>query len=444
MSRKKSRTDRPTRSVRRLLTPIEEFLRTEAFGGVLLIATAVVALLWANSPWADAYEALRKFPIAVTFGDFTLVEPFAYWVNDLLMAIFFFLVGLEIKRELLVGELAGWRKAALPVAAAVGGMVVPAAIYLAFTFGTPQAVGWGVPMATDIAFAVGVLALLGARVPVALKVFLLALAIIDDLGAVLVIALFYTGELNSGYLALAAATWVVAFAYGGFGGGRAAVFAAIGLVLWFFTFESGVHATIAGVALAFTVPIARNVDRGTLVRELGLRPAGGFEQVEMSIGHAADVLIAARSPLHRFEHALAPYVAYLIMPLFALLNAGIAFGGEGGGSLFSTVMVGAFLGLLLGKPLGILGACWLAQATGIARLPEGVPLTALLGVGFLAGIGFTMALFIGALAFGDGPVLDQAKLGVLLASLLAALAGLAVLNRSLPGNGGGTRGAAGG
>ncbi len=432
MSRKKSRTERPVHPVRRLLTPIEEFLRTEALGGVVLITTAVIALLWANSPWADLYEALRKFPIAITFGDFTLVEPFAYWVNDLLMAIFFFLVGLEIKRELLVGELAGWKKAALPVAAAVGGMVVPAGIYLAFTFGTEEVVGWGVPMATDIAFAVGVLALLGARVPVALKVFLLALAIIDDLGAVLVIALFYTGDLDTGYLALAVVTWLVAFAYGGFGGGRAAVFAAIGFVLWFFTFESGVHATIAGVALAFTVPIARNVDRKTLVQELAMRPTGGFEQVEISIGHAADVLIAARSPLHRFEHALAPYVAYLIMPLFALLNAGITFGGEAGGDMFSAVMLGAFLGLLLGKPLGILGACWLARATGMARLPEGISMPALLGTGFLAGIGFTMSLFIGALAFGDGPVLDQAKFGVLLASLIAALAGLAILHRSLP------------
>ncbi len=432
MTRKKSRTERPVHPIRRLLTPIEEFLQTEALGGVVLIATAILALLWANSPWADLYEALRKFPISISFGGLTLAEPFAYWVNDLLMAIFFFLVGLEIKRELLVGELAGWKKAALPVAAAVGGMVVPAAIYVAFTFGTEQVVGWGVPMATDIAFAVGVLALLGPRVPVALKVFLLALAIIDDLGAVLVIAVFYTTDLNSGYLALAVVAWLAAFAYGGFGGGRAVVFAAIGLVLWFFTFESGVHATIAGVALAFTVPIARNVDRKTLMQELGMRPSGGFEQMEMSIGHAADTLIAARSPLHRFEHALAPYVAFLIMPLFALLNAGIAFGGESGGSLFSTVMIGAFLGLVLGKPVGILGACWLAQVTGIARVPEGISSLALLGTGFLAGIGFTMSLFIGALAFGEGAVLDQAKLGVLLASLLAALAGLAILYRALP------------
>ncbi len=429
----RSETRRPTRSRRfdALLSPLETFLATEATSGLLLVLCAAVAVLWVHSPAAPAYEALKQLPIAIEIAGRRLEEPLVLWVNDLLMAIFFFFVGLEIKRELLVGELAGWKRASLPLAAALGGMLAPAAIYGVLNFGGPGSPGWGIPMATDIAFAVGVLALLGGRVPPPLKVFLLALAIIDDLGAILVIAVFYTDTLHSGFLALAAATWLLLAAYGNYGGARASVFLILGALLWFFTFESGVHATVAGVLAAFTVPIAHRIDAKNVANELRRQLAGGFERIEMTIGEAARALLEARSPLHRFEHALAPWVAYGIMPLFALLNAGVPLLGEGGGAGFSMVTLGVFLGLLIGKPLGILGACWLAERAGLARLPEGVDYGSLTGAGFLAGIGFTMSLFIAALAFPAGSQLDEAKIGVLAASVAAAVLGLLLLARRL-------------
>jgi NhaA family Na+:H+ antiporter len=266
-------------------------------------------------------------------------------------------------------------------------------------------------------------------VPGQIPVFLLALAIIDDLGAVLVIALFYTRELDTGSLALAGAVWLLALAYGSAGGRRGALWTAIGAVLWFFVLKSGIHATIAGVALALTVPIARGVDPEALKQELRARTGGGFEEIEIGIAHAADVLLEARSPLHRFEHALQPYVAWLIVPLFALLNAGVPLGGGIAADIASPVAIGVLLGLLLGKPLGITAFCWVSVRLGIARLPKGVDFRHVAGAGLLAGIGFTMALFIGRLAFGPGALLDQAKLGILLGSLLAALAGAFLLAR---------------
>lgn len=414
---------------RRLVLPVQAFIETEASSGILLVAVTLLALIWANSPWAESYVALRHLPVAISVGASELTKPFEVWVNDLLMAIFFFLVGLEIKRELMVGELRGWRRASLPAIAAVGGMLVPAAIYFLFNAGSDTAVGWGVPMATDIAFALGVLALLGDRVPRQLAVFLLALAIIDDLGAVLVIALFYTQELDSASLALAAAVWLVALAYGSFDGRRGAIWAALGALLWYFVLKSGVHATIAGVVLALVVPIAHRVDPEALKQELRAKVGGSFEEIEIGIAHAADVLLEARSPLHRFEHALAPYVAFLIVPLFALLNAGVPLGDDLGAALASPVALGVFFGLLIGKPVGIAGFCWLAVRLGLTRLPESISWPQLVGAGLLAGIGFTMALFIGQLAFGSGAFLDQAKLGILLASLCAALAGGLLLAR---------------
>ena len=319
------------------------------------------------------------------------------------MALFFFLVGLEIKRELLAGELAGRERATLPIAAALGGMLVPAAVYAWLNLGQPSIVGWGVPMATDIAFAVGVLALLGPRVPLALKVLLLALAIVDDLGAVLVIAVFYTGALSLIALGLAAAVWLLALAYGRRGGGRAAAFLALGLPLWYLVHASGVHATVAGVLLALAVP-------------LGARGEDGER---------------AEGPLHRFEHALHPWVAFGVMPAFALFNAGVPVGG-GGTALADPVVLGTFLGLLVGKPVGIVLFAAAAVAARLTRLPRGVGWAAVTGVGLLGGIGFTMALFIGTLAFGEGPVLNQAKVGVLLASVCAAVAGFVLLRATLP------------
>jgi NhaA family Na+:H+ antiporter len=424
----------PKRSVvARLLTPVQELINTESASGVILIAAAVVAFAWANSPWAPSYFAILEVEVRVGAGAWALEKPLILWVNDLLMAVFFFLVGLEIKREILVGELAGWRRASLPMAGALGGMLVPAAIYLAFNLGTPAVRGWGVPMATDIAFALGVLALLGDRVSLALKVFLLALAIVDDLGAVLVIAAFYTEGVNAGSLLLSFVIWGVALAYGRAGGAKPLAFALIGLVMWYFMLKSGVHATIAGVLMALAVPLRHQLSSQELQQEL--RPlmgqSGSFEQVEVVLQHLEDVLAKAHSPLHDIEHSLAPYVAFVIMPVFAFFNAGVALAG-GGSGLITTVSVGAFLGLLLGKPIGVAGFAWIAVKSGLTRLPEGANWPGMIGIGLLAGIGFTMSLFIANLAFGPTAELDQAKIGVLAASVVAALIGLAFLSRALP------------
>ena len=424
----------PKRSVvGRLLTPVQELIKTESASGVILIAAALVAFAWANSPFAPSYFAILEVEVRVGFGTWALEKPLILWVNDLLMAVFFFLVGLEIKREILIGELAGWRRASLPIAGALGGMLVPALIYLAFNLGTPAVRGWGVPMATDIAFALGVLALLGDRVSLALKVFLLALAIVDDLGAVLVIAAFYTESVNVGSLLLSFLIWGIALAYGRAGGAKPLAFALIGLVMWYFMLKSGVHATIAGVLMALAVPLRHQLSSQELQQEL--RPlmgqGGGFEQVEIVIQHLEDVLAKAHSPLHDMEHALIPYVAFVIMPVFAFFNAGVALAGSDSG-LITAVSTGAFLGLLIGKPIGVAGFAWIAVKSGLTRLPEGANWPGMIGIGLLAGIGFTMSLFIANLAFGLTAELDQAKIGVLAASVVAALIGLAFLSRALP------------
>jgi NhaA family Na+:H+ antiporter len=428
-----ARRPSPRAVVAKALSPVQDFIRTESASGVILIAAAALAFAWANSPWAASYFALLDVRLAVSFGAWSLDKPLLLWVNDLLMALFFFVIGLEIKREILVGELAGWQRAALPVAGALGGMLVPALIYVAFNPGEPAIRGWGVPMATDIAFALGVLSLLGERVPLGLKVFLLALAIVDDLGAVLVIALFYTYELNGTALLVAALGWGAALAYGQLRGKQPLVFALLGLVMWYFMLKSGVHATIAGVLMALTVPLRHEVSPQALQHQLrALTSQGvGFEQVESMIGRLEAVLAKAHSPLHRMEHALAPFVAFVIMPVFAFFNAGIAIGGSGTG-LIGAVSLGAFVGLLLGKPLGVTGFVFLAVVSGLTRLPAGARWPAMMGIGLLAGIGFTMSLFIASLAFADPALLSQAKIGVLAASLVASLAGLAVLSRTLP------------
>jgi NhaA family Na+:H+ antiporter len=419
--------------VKRLIEPVEHLLATESASGVILITTAVIAFAWANSPWEPVYEALRMLPAGIALGPFELRLPLEYWVNDLLMAFFFFLVGLEIKREVLVGELAGLQKAALPVAGALGGMVVPALIYVAFNHGTPYAAGWGVPMATDIAFAVGVLALLGSRVPLGAKVFLLALAIVDDLGAVLVIALFYTADLQIGALVGSVVVWLVAVGYGLIGGRRPLVYLLLGLVVWDLMFLSGVHPTIAGVLMAISVPLVQPMSSEELKKELAAEVGPDpLERSQVEIGHLEGVLSRAHSPLHRFEHVLAPYVAFFIMPVFALFNAGVPVLHSSEAQLVSTATLGAFFGLLIGKPVGILGFVALACMLRLTRLPSDSSWSTIVGVGCVAGIGFTMALFIANLAFADVVALDQAKIGVLAASVVAAILGLVVLNRVLP------------
>ena len=405
------------RPIKRL---VEQFLESEAKGGILLFVTALAAFVLSNSPWAQAYFDLRDVYIKLQVGDWVFKKSLLHFVNDFLMAFFFLLVGLELKRELLQGELKNPRQAGLAVAAALGGMVTPALIYTAFNYGGEGAAGWGVPMATDIAFALGVLSLLGKRVPLSLKVFLTALAIVDDLGAVLVIALFYTSQLNVSALLVAALVFGFALLLGALRVRSLAVYMLVGLVLWYYVLLSGVHATIAGVLLAFAIPIGR-------ARPLPPHADGVAEDPELheaQLELLEDAAREAQSPLHRLEHLLHPYVAYFIMPVFAFFNAGVALEGAQLGS----IALGIFFGLLLGKPLGILLFAYMAVRLGIARLPSGVGWSAIAGVGLVAGVGFTMALFIAGLAF-DAALLDEAKLGVLSASVTAAVLGGWVLWR---------------
>jgi NhaA family Na+:H+ antiporter len=425
-----------------LLGPVARFMRLEAASGIVLLACTVVALVWANSPWATAYaELFHHRDITVALGETVFVRgSVEWWINDALMAIFFFVVGLEIKREIVVGELSTFRKAALPMMAALGGMVVPAGIFALLNHGHAGVRGWGVPMATDIAFALGVLALLGKRAPHGLRVFLATLAIADDLGALVVIAVFYTEQIRAGYLAGALACTALMFVLGALGTRRSIVFLLLGLVIWYLVLLSGVHATIAGVLAALAVPVRSRVDtreflafaRRTLDEFDGTGPCGqsivtdGRQQaLVQSLEDACD---RVQTPLQVFEHALAPWVAFLIVPLFALANAGVAFtGGVPHGDPLD-VTIGVALGLILGKPAGILLATWIAVRLRLGELPAGIRWAHVHGAGWLGGIGFTMALFIAQLAYrGHDDLLTCAKIGILGGSAVAAVVGLALL-----------------
>jgi NhaA family Na+:H+ antiporter len=394
----------PGRRRRAIFDPLRELFPGDVLGGVVLIACAVVAMAWANSPWAGSYFGLLAARLPVAIGPVALDLTVLHWINDLLMAVFFLVVGMEIKREFMTGELMDPRRAALPVAGALGGMIAPALIYSAFNHGGPGAHGWGIPMATDIAFSLGVLALLGPAVPRGITVFLAALAIADDLGAVLVIALFYTAKLNLGALAAALALVALLAVLGRRGLTRLSVWLFAAPFLWLLMHESGVHATIAGVLLGWTIPL----------------------------GRAGDPDISD-SPLETLEHGLKPWVTWCVMPLFALANAGVALHGMTLASLAEPVSAGVALGLLLGKPVGILGLSRLAVALGWAKLPRGAGWPQMAGVGMLAGIGFTVALFVASLSFHGGAGLEPlAKIGILTASTLSAIVGALFLRRILP------------
>ncbi len=439
-TRSRSRTlpGRPL-PVERLTRPFQEFAQRESSSGVLLILCAVVALLWANSPLAAGYFRLWQTPVEVRFGEWLVLDkPLLLWINDGLMAMFFFIVGMEIKRELLVGELASWRQAMLPIAAAVGGMVAPALIFYALNAGTPAVRGWGIPMATDIAFALGVLALLGTRASLALKVFLSALAIIDDIGAVLVIALFYTESLNTNAFLYALLAFGGMLLANRLGVRSPLVYFIIGCVMWYFMLKSGVHATIAGVLGALAIPVRQRIapdEYVACVREYLRRLESSRHPATIILNPIQQSAVEAieraservQSPLQRLEHILHPWVAFAILPLFALANAGVTVVGEQSEIEWSSrVLWGVALGLLVGKPLGITLASWLAVRVGLARLPASIGWMHILGVGFLGGIGFTMALFIAHLAYQE-PTLNLAKMGVLLGSILAGVAGLLLL-----------------
>ena len=427
-------------ALERVLRPFQQFVETGAIGGIILLATTVVALLWANSPWAASYEHLWEQKLVIGPSGTPLEMTLHQWINDAAMAVFFLLVGLEIKRELMVGELASPRQAALPIVAALGGMVVPAALYAAFNAGGPGSAGWGVPMATDIAFALGIITLLGSRVPVGLKVFLTALAIVDDLGAVLVIAVFYTASLNLAAMLAAAGALAVLLLLNRLRVYKLLPYLLIGIVLWYFLLQSGVHATIAGVVLALTVPAATRINAPdlsgrarALIDEFD-RVEKGAESVVTNRGqqealHAMDQAVSdVNAPLLRLEHALNRPVSFVIMPLFALSNAGVALGGAGA-ALASPVAIGIMLGLVIGKVVGISAFSWLAVRLGWASLPQNAPWKALVATAMLGGIGFTMSLFIAGLAFPDPAMLDEAKIGVLAASTIAGVGGFLILGR---------------
>lgn len=381
---------------------INEFIHSQSFGGVVLAVAALLALIISNSPWSSFYERFAQWPGELRIGGDWLVlsKTLLHWVNDLWMAVFFFLVGLEIKRELMKGELASFRQALLPAGAAVGGMLVPALIYAGINWGNAVALrGWAIPAATDIAFALGILVLLGSRVPVSLKVFLTAVAIIDDLGAILIIAFFYTDQLSLNALMAAGLGVLVLVALNRFKVMAIGPYVMVGLVIWLLVYKSGIHATLAGVATALTIPLSDG--------------KGG-------------------SPLERAEHALHPWVAFAILPMFAFANAGVSLQGLTPSTLLQAVPLGITAGLLLGKAVGVFGASWLLIRFAGARLPAAASWQQFFGVCVLCGVGFTMSLFIGALAFQDhGPDYEtQVKLGVLCGSILSGIVGAVLLVRS--------------
>ncbi len=427
-----------------LSRPVEKFLHIQASSGIVLMLVALIAMAWANSPWASSYEHFLHAPIKVGVGDFVFDRSVHFWVNDILMVVFFFVVGLEIRRELHQGELAELRRAALPIAAALGGMLVPAGLYFALTSGQVEARdGWSVPMATDIAFAVGVFALLGKRVPAALRVLLLALAIIDDIGAILVIALFYTSELLHGGFALAGGGIVLVLLMQRVGIRNPFLYIVPGVLLWAGILWSGIHPTVAGVIMGLLTPAVPWFSREGFVEtseralenvRCATRDNIPLEKMKTDLEIINLAQREAIAPVTRIETALHPWVAFGIMPLFALANAGVPLGDinfDAAGA--SGVAIGITLGLVLGKPLGILLFSWLAVRSGLATLPRGVTWPGVFVVGTTAGIGFTMALFIGALAFPDPGLLAVSKGSVLAASLIAGVismvAGLKLLPR---------------
>ncbi len=384
----------------RVGTALRDFLKQESAGGIMLIIAAALALIIANSPLAESYFGTLNSKLNVSFGDIEINKGLILWINDGLMAVFFFLIGLEVKREVIEGQLSTWDKASLPLVAAIGGMAIPALIFLSLNYNQPDTInGWAIPAATDIAFALGILSLLGPRVPVALKALLLAIAVIDDIGAITIIALFYSGDLDTQMLLGAGITLAALVATSRMRIGSSLPYIVMTVIMWVFVLKSGVHATLAGVAAAATVPmLARN----------------------------------GRRLLEEMEHGLHYWVAFLIIPIFGFANAGVSLIGLSPSDLLQPLPLGIALGLLIGKQVGIVGFAWLAVKAGIAKLPENVGWRKIHALSLLAAIGFTMSLFIGNLAFEDQATVDAVKLGVLSGSLIAALAGFFMLRATLP------------
>jgi NhaA family Na+:H+ antiporter len=428
--------------IERVARPFQVFARFKASGAIALFLAAVVALIWANSGAASVYTSLLKTEFEIGYGELRLAKPLILWINDALMGVFFFVVGLEIKREVLAGELTTLRSALLPIAGAIGGMLVPAVLFALINPDGSEARGWGIPMATDIAFALGVLALLGTRIPIGLKVFLTALAIVDDLGAIIVIAIFYTDHVAFPILAIGGGLLGLSLLLNYLGLRNAVVYFVIGTLVWLAFLKSGVHATLAAVLMALTIP-ARTRIRGEPFLERMTALLARFRSTKMPanrelltteqqnvLQHMEHTVDEMTAPLQQLEHALVPYVTFFVVPVFALANAGVSFGTESSGSLTHPVSLGVIVGLLVGKQVGIFGFAWLAVRSGVARLPTGVNWRQIHAVSVLAGIGFTMSLFVAGLAYRDPSFVSSAKLGILVASGIATVVGLFLLWRA--------------
>ena len=423
----------------RVLSPLHRFLKAQTTSGILLLGVTAVALAWANSPWAKGYDDLWHLKLTFELGGFAISETLHWWINDALMAAFFFLVGLEIKRELLVGELSSRDKAALPIAAAIGGMVVPAVLFTCFNFGGDGQRGWGVPMATDIAFAIGVLALLGDRVPLSAKVFLTALAIVDDIGASMVIALFYTSDLSWWSLAFAGAFFLAMLIANRTGVRSPLAYFMLGLGVWSGFLMSGVHPTLSGIIGAMAIPARVRINAAEFISQTE-RSLGAFVQAgatgdnvlanpqQRGALHSLETAVKhAETPLQRLEHGMHPWVLFVVMPVFALANAGVPLGANLMSAYADPVALGIVAGLVIGKPVGVVCFCWLAVRLGVATLPVDISWRWITGLGFLAGIGFTMSLFISGLAFIDDDRLRVAKVAILSASIVAGVGGWMIL-----------------
>mgnify|MGYP003945619415 FL=1 len=425
----------------KIMAPVNKFIQLEYTSGIVLLLSVIVAILWANSAFADSYHHLWELQLSIGFGEYVFDKPLHIWINDGLMVMFFFVIGLELKREFMDGELSSAKKASLPMAAALGGMIVPALLYFTINQGTEAAHGWGIPMATDIAFALALLSVAGKHIPGSIKIFLSALAVADDLGAVMVIAFFYTAELHFLPLVIAGLFLAMMLMGNRMGIRSTAFYLLMGLVVWMGFLLSGVHATIAGVLTAFTIPAATKVDELMYASKLK-KLASDFEkeipsnstlttpQQHQTIEQIKNLSLAAETPLQKIEHAMHPWVAFAIMPLFALSNSGMVIGSDFFTAIINPVSIGIVAGLIGGKFIGILLFTWLMVKFKISKLPAQSSWSHIIGVALLGGVGFTMSLFISNLAFADVAMITQAKYGILLASVIAGILGTIALKRT--------------
>lgn len=428
----------PKSPIEKIIAPVSRFIHLEYTGGIVLFLSVLTAIIWANSSFHESYHHLWDIKFSIGFDKYVLNKPLHIWINDGLMALFFFVIGLELKREFMEGELSTLKKASLPMMAALGGMLVPAIIFFCINKGLDSEHGWGIPMATDIAFALALLSMAGKHIPASVKVFLSALAVADDLGAVLVIAFFYSGNLDFVPLGVAGIFLLVLIAGNKLGVRSSAFYLLIGIAVWIGFLLSGVHATIAGVLVAFTIPAVTKINEegfSASLRKLSL----DFEQEVPNCGllttpaqhktieNIRTLTLAAETPLQKIEYALHPWVAFVIMPLFALANAGILIGANFFSALVNPVSIGVISGLIIGKFAGVLLFTWLMVKTGLAQLPDQANWKDITGVALLAGVGFTMSLFISNLAFEKPEFIEQAKYGILIASLIAGVLGITLL-----------------